>query len=241
MAFTLENLIVLVLAFLPGATTQVYRRRYVPQTRQPSPFEEVTVALQDTLLIHFIGVVLFFLALLFWTEHGASAHAAVLLSRGVQVYFQSYPVLTLVALTLYLCYLAAASFLVGALNLPQRISGALLTGLSKTPGLGKLVPGEILYADPVWYRSFHTRAPSPNSSVFVRVRMKNNDVYLGTLRIFPTLGDDVQAKDFLLSEGEYLPQGDITRRQALNTATIPGFGGILLNSGNVLAIEFSYS
>lgn len=241
MAFTLQNLVIFLLAFLPGVTARVYTRRYIPQTRQPTVLEEITASLQATVLIHSAGIVVFVLFFLIWQKSQGSFHAELLISKGLTDYFQTYPLRTVITSLAYVAYLGLASIVVGTLNIPHRLSDFCTTALSMVPLLNKLVPSEILYPEPVWYTAFRVGRPPNRPFVYVSVRMKSGDIYRGTLKIYPILGDDVKSKDFVISDGFYLPQGDESRRQILNDQVIPGFGGILLNSQDVDAIEFAYA
>ena len=52
--------------------------------------------------------------------------------------------------------------------------------------------------------------------------------------------ETVPDKDFLIDNVYYYPGGDEEAVELLNSDTVEGFGGVLLNTRNVDSIEFNY-
>ena len=97
-----------------------------------------------------------------------------------------------------------------------------------------------LHEEPVWYSALTIdRRASGKSNVQLRVRMKNDDIYVGNLSSYPILPDSVDAKDLRLGNSVYYPAGEIDAAEELSFSESGG-GGVLLNTTNVSSIEYIY-
>src|SRR6266849_403271 len=148
MTFGLESLVIFLIVILPGFTAQSYTRRYIPRPKPPTTLEEIAAVIQNAMLIHIIGVLIFVLAIAAWNAWIHDLSTSTLFADGPVGYFKVHPLTAIIIGLLYSTYLLIAGPVVGALNTAFRLSAwflqvlRLIASKCKRPGI---VPEEVLH------------------------------------------------------------------------------------------------
>ena len=138
-----------------------------------------------------------------------------------------------VQLLSYVVVLVIVSVLSGILDFPSWVTYAVAWVARR--GKGDRKP---LYDRSIWYEALSVGARSADKAhVQVRVRMANGDVYVGDLQDYPVLPDSENAKDFVISGR--VRYYDAAEGEAIDI-NFGESGGVLLNTGNVISVEYKY-
>ena len=216
---------------------------------------QVSEILEHSLYVHLLGIIFAFAIHLAFVVFGSTTHLAELLKFGPQRFLEDYFAEAIWWYVGYAIYIIVASAIIGAYNVPSRISTGMIALLRISPKwrlLNRLpVPGAMYHQEPIWYRTFRAMSEnlanqanadsndSNDDSPVVFIRMKDSgDVYVGQIASYPIVSDTQSEKDFLIERVRYYPGGSFER--AMDLAAVDGVGAVLLNSINVESIRVVY-
>ena len=231
----LNSIIILAIIVLPG-----WLSISAAQLHHPRLIDRTGVMLWGMLfyhaaVVHAIGIALF--ALLIFALPGyfldtLRIHA--ILTDGAYTFASESPGAALAMFGGYFLWMVIASVVSGVVNLPAKL----------TYGVGWLLQKANLASDPisnatVWYEAFHRdRRDSGSEDIQVTIRMKNGDIYKGSLFSYPLdLPDSAEAKDIRLGNSVLYPNGDESSPVYLDFSVD---GGVLLNTSNISSIQYIF-
>lgn len=228
----INSIIILAIIVLPG-----WLSISAAQLHHPRLIDRTGVMLWGMLfyhaaVIHAIGIVLFALPVYFLDTLRIQA----ILTDGAYAFASESPGAALVLFGGYFLWMVIASVVSGVVNLPAKL----------TYGVGWLLQKANLASEPisnatVWYEAFHRdRRESGKEGIQVTVRMKNGDIYKGSLFSYPLdLSDSAEAKDIKLGDSVLYPNGDESSPIDLDFTEFGG-GGVLLNTTNISSIQYIF-
>ncbi len=140
----------------------------------------------------------------------------------------------------YFLWMVIASVVSGVVNLPAKLTYGVSWLLSKAN-----LTNEPLHEEPVWYGALYQDRREEEERahkeihVLVSIRMKNGDVYEGTLDSYPlNLPDSEESKDIKLGHYILYPNGDESSPIELDFTEFGG--GVLLNTANISSIQYLF-
>lgn len=239
------------LLILPGFLAYRYSVLQRADPNHRGAIWQVSEILEHSLYVHLLGIVFAFALHLAFVALGSTTHLPELLRYGPQRLLEDYFAEAIVWYVGYAIYIIAASTVIGAYNVPARVSIGIpnLIRNSKQHRLMKClpVPGIIYPQEPIWYHTFRTMAEnhadteSDDSDDFpiLFVKMKDSgDVYVGEIASYPIVPNIQYEKDFLITKTRYYRHGNFDDELDLNS--IDGVGAVLLNSRDVESIRVVY-
>ena len=233
----LNSIIILAIIVLPG-----WLSISAAQLHHPRLIDRTGVMLWGMLfyhaaVVHAIGIAVS--ALLIFALPGyflETLRIQSILTDGAYAFASKSPGAALALFSGYFMWMVIASVVSGVVNLPAKL----------TYGVGWLLRKANLASDPisdapVWYEAFHRdRRESGKEGIQVTVRMKNGDIYKGSLFSYPLdLPDSAEAKDIKLGDSVLYPNGDESSPIDLDFTEFGG-GGVLLNTANISSIQYLF-
>ena len=231
-----NSLLVLAIVVLPGWLSITANRVYHPRVLDTSPMMLWGMMFYHAAVVHAIGVGIVAVATLIQEEFFLDTLGLVrVLTEGPADFTKASPRTGFGVFGAYTLWLFFASIASGIVDAPSRLTKA--TGwLLRT---ARLAP-EPLPEEPIWYGALNVdRTTTSKANVQLRARMKNGDVYVGSLHSYPILSDTAISKDFRLGDSVLYPGGDTSSPVEMYFSKLGG-GGVLLNTANVSSIEYLY-
>ena len=231
-----DSLVVLAIVVLPGWLSITANRVYHPRVLDTSPMMLWGMMFYHASVVHTIGIVVVTVATLIHEKfYLDTLGLARVLTEGPADFIKASPGTAFGVFSAYFIWLFFGSITSGIVDAPSRLT----RGLGWLLRTAKLAP-EPLSEHPVWYSALNIDRRNANqSNVQLRVRMKNGDVYVGSLHSYPILPDVAKAKDFRLGDSVLYPGGDTSSPVEMYFSSLGG-GGVLLNTANVSSIEYLY-
>lgn len=159
-----------------------------------------------------------------------------ILTDGAYAFAIESPRAALVLFGGYFLWMLVASIASGIADLPAKL----------TYGVGWLLHKANLISEPVnessvWYEALRgTRREAGKEGIQVTIRMKNGDIYKGSLLSYPlNLPDSAESKDIRLGKSVLYPNGDESSPIYLDFTDESG-GGVLLNTANISSIQYLF-
>ena len=230
-----DSILVLAIVVLPGWLSVAANRFYYARILDPSTTMIWGMMLYHATMVHIVGVIsVTILTMLFPSYFLSNLNLDAVLVYGPSKFITESPTAGFVIFGTYTLWIVAGSIVSGVSDAPSLLIRILGSFLRKV----KLAP-ERFEEEPIWHRAFTTdRERIKKSAVQVRIRMKNEDIYVGNLHFYPILPDSENSKDFRLGKFVYYKKGDITSPEELESHD--NEGGVLLNTENVSSIEYLY-
>lgn len=232
----LDSILILAMIVLPGWLSITANRLYRPSDVEShkSTVMEWGMVFYHATVVNVVGVIIFAIVSSLWPQLRVLGLDQIL-AEGPLAFAGKSPALSFVVFGLYLLWVIIGSAISGTANLPSRV----IYGVGWVAHVAHLAPDR-LQEEPVWYSALTIdRRASGKSNVQLRVRMKNDDIYVGNLDSYPILPDSADAKDLRLGDSVFYPAGDIDAAEELSFSESGG-GGVLLNTSNVSSIEYIY-
>ena len=245
MSLTAINIAALLLIILPGFLAYRFAvwRRVDPARR--SALWQLSEILEHSVYVHLIGIALAAaFCLVLNRVFGLDAHFQELFQVGPEKFLQTRFQEAVLMIALYSAYVIASSAIIGAYDVPSKISSLIVSIPRRIRGSAKFlnwmpVPKETHPHEPVWRHAFHSMADARNASIpYVMVALKSGDVYFGEISSYPITLDTENEKDFLIIGARYYKNGDLAQGQNLDS--FDGVGAVLLNTANVDSIRIYY-
>ena len=241
---TAVNVAAILLLVLPGFLSYRFAvwRRADPSHR--SPLWQLSEILEHSAYVHLVGaglVAFFHFMLQSW--FGLDSYAKFLLQNGPNAFLDKHFTEAILWFILYPIYVIVASSILGAYDVPQRVSSFIIAVL-RIPSRWKWlkwlpVPKDPYPQEPVWHYAFNIMSSSYTTAVpHVLVNMKSGDIYFGEIATYPLVADTELEKDFLIRNARYYRGGNFDDEQEL--FAIDGIGAVLLNTVNVHSILLYY-
>ena len=229
-----NSIIILAIVVLPGWISITANPRYYPRIVDRSTVMAWGLLFYHAAIVHAIGVGVSIAIVLVWQDYFLNAlQINEILANGPAEFTRISPGVSLVVYALYGLWMLVGSTLSGVIDLPSKLT----ISVGKVASKIKLAP-EPVEPEPVWWRALILdRRPASELNVQVYVRMKNGDIYEGSLHSYPFLPDSEQSKDVRLGNSLYYPAGDTSSPIELDFDEYEG-GGVLLNTANVSSIEY---
>ena len=226
---------VLAIVVLPGWLSVATNRIYYARILDASTTMTWGMMLYHATIVHVVGVIFVtILTLIFPTYFLQNISLDKILAIGPSNFIKESPTIGFIIFGIYTLWLVVGSIVSGILDTPSfliRVVGSLLRKV-------KLAPTRFI-EDPIWHKALTLdRDMDKKPSVQVRVRMKNEDIYVGYIHFYPILPDSENSKDFKLGESVYYKNGDLSSPEQLEFDD--NNGGVLLNTVNVNSIEYLY-
>ncbi len=246
---TAINLAAILVLILPGFLSYRFAvwRRADPSQR--SPLWQLSEILEHSVYVHLIGVALVAAAHFFlkWS-FGLSSYAQILFQDGPASFLNTHFAEAVLWFTLYPVYVIISSTILGAYDIPGRISARIVAAVERSTGWistrSKLlawvpVPKDVFPQEPVWYYTFNVMSEGHTSKKpQVFVTLKSGDVYYGDIATYPIVPDTELEKDFLIRNAYYYKDGSADHEHKLYEAD--GIVAVLLNTANVDIIILYY-
>ena len=233
-----EGALVVVVGVLPGFVASIFARGQDIEPRRRSATESIAFLLHFATYVHVVAVSVFLLL-----DNYHPLELAKIVTLGPREYFEVDTPRAIQVYGGYLLLVMLLAPLMGTYNLPRRLPQGIV-GLLQ---LIKLAPKPSIDEEPIWYSAFYRmRVTAGMEAVRVRARMKNGDLYEGTLIKFPIVSDEISDKDFLIDNVKYRPSVERALQsgghpiQVESLAQKRGRSGLLLNTANVESLEFSF-
>ena len=230
-----NSILILVVIVLPGWISISAAQRYHPRLVDNATMMVWGMMFYHAAVVHIIGVGAVAGASLIWRGYFLDAlDLDRVITDGAAKFAQDSPGTAFAAFGAYFVWIVIGSAISGVVDLPFKLTSAIGWVASRL----KLATAPTL-EEPVWYSALETgRETAGKSDVQVLVRMKNGDLYVGSLVSYPFLADSVEAKDIRLGRSEWYPGGDLSSPVKL------GFeddeGGVLLNTANVSSMHYRF-
>ncbi len=204
---------------------------------------QVSEILEHSLYVHLLGFILAYTLHFVVIALGSTTHLPELLKHGPQRFLDDYFAEALRWYVGYAIYVIAASMIIGAYNVPARVSTGMVEVLRvfKQRRLLKWIPipGDTYRQEPIWYHTFRAMSDESDDSPILFVKMKSSgDIYVGEIASYPIVPDIQAEKDFLIRKTRYYRHGNFDDELDLNS--IDGIGAVLLNSRDVESIRVVY-
>ncbi len=226
-----DSILILIIVLLPGGLSITVTRLYHPSVSDKSTLIEWSMLLYHATIAHLISVMLPTIIMSCWQSVTESTlKIEVFLADDLT---QPSDDVLLPKIVGYVVLLVVASVLSGIFDFPSMVTRGIAWVFGQ--GKGERKP---LYDEPIWYKSLSVeREAAGFSNVVVRARMKNGDVYIGSLDYYAISADSDNAKDLVL-------KGPVrySRNGSEDYTLLPlgDEGGVLLNSSNISSLEYLY-
>lgn len=229
-----DSLIILAIVVLPGWISISANQRYYPRIVDRSTVMAWGLLFYHAAIVHLIGVAIATVIILIWQGYFLNTlELDHIIIGGPTEFAKKSPGVFLVVFGLYSLWMLIGSTLSGVIDLPSKLT--IMTG--RVASKLKVAP-EPVEDEPVWYRALNLdRRRESELNVQVLVRMKNGDIYEGSLHSYPILPDSEQSKDIRLGNSVLYPKGNLSSPVELDFDDYEG-GGVLLNTTNVSSIEY---
>lgn len=229
-----DSLIILAIVVLPGWISISANQRYYPRIVDRSTVMAWGLLFYHAAIVHLIGVAVATVITLAWQGYFLNTlELDHILIDGPAEFAKKSPGVSLVVFGLYGLWMLIGSAFSGVTDLPSKLT----ISVGKVASKIKFAP-EPVEDEPIWYRALNLdRRGDRELNVQVSVRMKNGDIYEGSLHSYPILPDSEQSKDIRLGDSLLYPAGDTSSPIELNFNEYEG-GGVLLNTANVSSIEY---
>ena len=229
-----NSIIILAIVVLPGWISISANQRYYPRIVDRSTVMAWGLLFYHAAIVHIIGIGVFTAIALVWQGYFLDTlELDHLLTNGPAEFTKKSPGVSLIVFGLYSIWMLIGSTLSGVIDLPSKLT----IGVGKAASNVKIAP-EPVEAEPVWWRALILdRGREIELNVQVFVRMKNGDVYEGSLHSYPILSDYEQSKDIRLGNSLFYPAGDTSSPIELDFDDYEG-GGVLLNTTNISSIQY---
>ena len=229
-----DSLIILAIVVLPGWISISANQRYYPRIIDRSAVMAWGLLFYHAAIVHAIGVGVFTVIVLVWHDYFLNTlQFDEILSLGPVEFMKKSPGVSLVVFGLYGLWILIGSAFSGVIDLPSKLTISIGRVASELR-----IAHEPMEEEPVWFRALNLdRRRERELNVQVLVRMKNGDIYEGSLHSYPILPDSEQSKDIRLGNSLLYPAGDTSSPIELNFSDYEG-GGVLLNTTNVSSIEY---
>ena len=237
-----NSIIILAIIVLPGWLSISAAQLHHPRLTDRTGVMLWGMLFYHAAIIHFIGIALF--ALLIFALPGYSLETLCIYAIPIvdACDFTSKSHGSALALFGgYFLWMVIASVVSGVVNLPAKLTygvGWLLRKFNLT--------NEPVHENSVWYRALHQVRKEAEDRyqkeihVYVSIRMKNGDVYVGALVYYPlNLPDSEEAKDIKLGNSVLYPNGDESSPIYLDFSD-EFSGGVLLNTANISSIQYLF-
>ena len=229
-----NSIIILAIIVLPG-----WLSISAAQLHHPRLIDRTGVMLWGMLfyhaaVIHAIGIAvsaLLIFALPSYFLDTLRIHA--ILTDGAYAFASESPGTAIAMFGGYFLWMVIASVVSGVVDLPAKL----------TYGVGWLLrkanlANEPFRDEPVWYRALH-QDEDDKKNIQVTIRMKNGDIYKGSLLSYPWgLPDSAESKDIRLGKSVLYPNGDESSPIELDFTEFGG--GVLLNTANISSIQYLF-
>lgn len=237
-----NSIIILAIIVLPG-----WLSISAAQLHHPRLIDRTGVMLWGMLfyhaaVVHAIGIAVSALLIFALPDYFfGTLRIQAILTDGAYAFASESPGAALALFGGYFLWMVIASVVSGIADLPAKF----------TYGVGRMLRKANLVSEPVnedsvWYRALHqTRKEAEERikkeiHVYVSIRMKNGDVYEGTLISYPlNLPDSEEAKDIKLGKSVLYPSGDDSSPIDMEFSDEFG-GGVLLNTANISSIQYIF-
>ena len=232
-----DSLLVLAIVILPGWLSITANRVYHPRVLDTSTIMMLWgMMFYHASVVHAIGIVIVATATLIQKEYFLGTLGLLrVLTEGPADFAKASPGIGFGLFGAYSLWLFFGSIASGIVDAPFRFT----RGAGWLLRTARLAP-EPLSEEPIWYSALNVdRTNTSKANVQLRVRMKNGDVYVGSLHSYPILPDIAKAKDFRLGDSVLYPGGDTSSPIEMYFSSLGG-GGVLLNTANVSSIEYLY-
>ena len=246
---TAINVAAILVLILPGFLAYRFAvwRRVDPSNR--SPLWQLSEIAEYSVYVHLIGVAVvaavpFLLSRLFEVDTNLQE----LFQKGPNDFLKTYFLEAVLWFTLYPVYVIIFSAILGAYDVPARVSSIIISTLhcptnwlsSKCKLLNWIpVPKDTNPQEPVWYHAFNVMSDGYTSKrPHVLVTLKSGDVFYGEIASYPITLDTELNKDFLIRNARYYKGGDL--RDELRLYEVDSIGAVLLNSANADSIMLYY-
>lgn len=233
-----NSIIILAIVVLPGWISISVNQRYHPRIFATSTTMTWGIMFYHALVVHIIGGVSVALVALIWQGYFLDTLGLDrILAEGPASFTKNSPRVAFAVFGLYGLWMVIGSAISGIVDLPSKVTEVVGKAMNKL----KLAP-EPLREEPVWYRalSIDRRGEDGHGQelkVQVSIRMKNGDVYEGSLHSYQIYPASDQSKDIRLGNSVLYPGGDTSAPVELDFGRYGG-GGVLLNTTNISSIEY---
>ncbi len=243
------NLAATLLLVLPGFLSYRFSVWRSEDASQRTPLWQLSEMLEHSVYVHLIaiGLIAGIDVILEWWL-GLDSYAGFLIREGPHEFLDKHFTEAVLWFVLYTLYVIISSTVIGIYDIPKKLTSGItwicilptqylhrrVKWLSWLPGAKALYPQE-----PVWFYVFNAlnngyKAHIPN----VMVTLKSGDVYYGEIETYPIVPDTEPAKDFLIRNAFYYPDGN--QDYEIRLSDKDGIGAVLLNTANVDSIIVYY-
>ena len=206
-------------------------RRYHPSVDYGSNLLEWSTLIYHATIVHLIGF--WYIVFAVWVstmvDEGSFGFPTIVPNELFDELFKLHVVVTLS----WLLVLMFVSILSGIFDWPSKITHLVARCVRR----GERNPKPLLDQS-IWYKALNEDREEHNKEyVLVRVRMKNGDQYTGPLQHFPIVPDSNSEKDITLAGTVRFTSNQSTEDEIYDFGDL---GGVLLNTANILSMEYVY-
>ena len=228
----IDSVLILALIVLPGWLSVASSRLHNPRVVDRTAIMQWGILIYHATVIHVISIGLIIILSFVWPYMIFNTLALDrVLINGVGEYAKDSPETGFRVFGCYIVILLIGSALSGTIDLPSKITDGI-SWFARRIRLADSPVSDI----PVWYRVWRLdREKSNKSNVHLRVRIKNEDVYVGRLYQYQLASDLDKPKEIVLGDSILYPKNDMSNEVRLNFSQHGG-GGVLLNYDNISSI-----